>query len=237
MKCLSRLAPCLFALAVTAGCASSTVTSRQSNVGDEKLARPDRILVYDFAASPADVPPGSVAATRYTAYNTPSTPEALEAGRKLGAQVAEELAAEIRQMGLPGEHAARETKPGVGDIVIRGYFETVDKGSAVERVALGFGAGAAELRTMVEGYQMTPQGLRLLGSGEIDSGGGKAPGMILPLIVTAATANPIGLAVGGAVKVATEASGADTIKGAAKRTAKQIADELRVAFEKQGWID
>ncbi len=140
-------------------------------------------------------------------------------------------------MGLPAVLAAGQPGPDVGDIVIIGYFESIDEGSAVKRIAIGFGSGGAKLRTQVEGYLMTDQGLRKLGSGEIDSGGGgKTPGVIVPLAVTIATANPIGLIVGSAVKVSGEVSGRNTIKGSAKRTAKKIGDELRVAFQKQGWI-
>ena len=139
-------------------------------------------------------------------------------------------------MGLPAVHAAGQPAPRVGDIVIIGYFESIDEGSAAKRVAIGFGSGAAELTTQVEGYLMEAQGLRKLGSREIDSAGGKTPGVAVPLAVTLATANPIGLIVGGAMKVGGEATGSSTIKGSAKRTAKKIADELRVSFEKQGWI-
>jgi hypothetical protein len=60
--------------------------------------------------------------------------------------------------------------------VLMGYFESVDTGSAVERIALGFGSGAAHLQTAVEGYLMTERGLRRLGAGEVYAGGGKAPG-------------------------------------------------------------
>jgi hypothetical protein len=58
----------------------------------------------------------------------------------------------------------------------------------------------------------------------------------VPLAVTAATANPVGLIVGGAVKVGGEVTGEDTIKGAAKRTATAISGQLRVKFQEQGWI-
>ena len=92
------------------------------------------------------------------------------------------------------------------------------------------------MTTEVEGYLMTDQGLRELGSREIDSGGGKMPGVMVPLAVTIATKNPIGLIVGGAVKVGGEVTGKSTIEGSAKRTAKKIGDELRVAFGKQGWL-
>ena len=40
----------------------------------------------------------------------------------------------------------------------------------------------------------------------------------------------------GTVKVAGEVTGSSKVTGTAKRTAKKIGDELRVAFEKQGWI-
>jgi hypothetical protein len=234
MKSSSRVASCSFALVALAGCASTNVTERQTYQG-EKLARPDHIIVHDFAATPGDIPAWSAAAGQ-SEPSTPQTAEALETGRQLGAQVAKELVAEIREMGLPAVLAADQPAPQVGDIVIIGYFESIDEGSAAKRMAIGFGSGAADLRTQVEGYLVTDQGMRELGSGAIDSGGGKTPGVMVPLAVTLATANPIGLIVGGAVKVGGEASGSSTIEGSAKRTAKEIADELRVAFEKQGWI-
>ena len=235
MNALSRVAPCLFALALVAGCASTKVTNRQRYEG-EKIARPDRIIVHDFAATPADIPAGSVA-HQYGEQSTPPTAEEIEVGHKLGAQVAQDLVAEIWGMGLlQAVRAAGQPAPRVGDIVIMGYFESVDTGSAVKRVVLGFGSGAAELKTSVEGYLMTDKGLRLLGSSQVESGGGKAPGVAVPLVVAVATGNPIGLIVGGAAKAAGEVTGKTTIEGSAKRTAKEIAKELRVAFQKQGWI-
>lgn len=75
-----------------------------------------------------------------------------------------------------------------------------------------------------------------MSSGEVNSGGGKMPGVALPLAVTIATANPIGFLVGGAVEAGGEISGKDTIEGAAERTANEIATELEKAFRKQGWI-
>ena len=54
--------------------------------------------------------------------------------------------------------------------------------------------------------------------------------------MVAATGNPIGLIVSSAAKAEGELSGRTTIEGAAKRTADKIADQLQVAFKKQGWI-
>jgi hypothetical protein len=236
MRLPSRVAPGFFALLLAAGCASTKVTPGPSNLGPEKLARPDRIIVHDFAATPADIPAWSTAAAKYANGGPPRTAEEIASGRKLGALVAKDLVAEIQAMGLPAVQAAGQSPPKVGNIVIIGYFESVDAGSTAKRLALGFGAGSPELKTAVEGHLMTQQGLRKLGSGEVDTAGGKSPGLVVPLAVTVATANPIGLVVGSAVKVGGEVTGKTTIEGAAKRTAKAIAERLEQRFKEQGWI-
>jgi hypothetical protein len=235
MTLRNRVVSAFFAAAILAGCASSQYTARQRYEG-ERLPPPNRIWVYDFTSNAADVPAGSSLAGSPAASSTPPSAEEAEAARKLGAEVAKDLVAEIQGMGLPAMQANAQTRPQVGDYVLRGYFVTIDEGSATKRIMLGFGSGSANLSTTVEGYQVTPQGLRLLGSGEVQSGGNKTPGLIVPLAVVAATANPIGLIVGGAAKVYGQASGSDTIEGMGKRTAKTIAEQLRGAFQRQGWI-
>ncbi len=235
MNALSRVATCAFVLVLVAGCASTEVTQHQYYEG-ARVPRPDRIIVHDFAATPADIPAGSMVAGQYAAYSTPPTAQEIEVGRQLGAQVAKELVTEIRSWGLPAVQAAGQPPARVGDIVLMGYFESVDSGSAGKRIVLGFGSGAAELKTAVEGYLMTDKGLKRLGSGVVDSEGGKAPGVAVPLAMAIATGNPIGLIVSSAAKVEGEASGRTTIEGAAKRTAKEIGDQLKLACERQGWI-
>jgi hypothetical protein len=234
MKMLSRAASWLLALVVVTGCASTQITQHKPYQG-EKLARPDRIIVHDFTGNPADVPTDSPFAAQLAGTVTP-TPEQREVGRKLGAQIAQELVADLRGMGLPAVLAAGQPAPQVDDIVLRGYFVSIDAGSAGKRVLVGVGSGAAEMRAAVEGYQMTAQGLRLLGSGEVRSGGGKTPGMAVPLTALAVTANPIGLVVGGAAKLYGEKTGSDTIEGAAERIAGEISAQLRKAAEEQGLI-
>jgi hypothetical protein len=223
----------LLVVAVVGGCASSEVTAYRPYEG--RIARPDRIIVYDFAATPADLP-ADVAIAGSGLPSPAQTPEQLAVGRKLGAEIAANLVEEIRALGLPAVRAAGQPGPQVGDGLIVGYFTTVDPGSATERVVLGFGAGGAELKTVVRGYLKTADGLQALGSGEVEAGSGKMPGGAVPLVVAVATANPIGLVVGGAVKAYGEASGSETIEGAARRTAKEIAGKIEATARKQGWI-
>jgi len=236
MKSLTRIVLCMFVLAVAAGCASTKVTKHESKIGSEKIARPDRIYVYPFAATPADIPTWSVSAGRYVEGTARQTPEQIEMGRTLGVLVAKALVTEIQKMGLPGLRGASDTVPRVNNLMIIGYFEAAEEGSTVKRLSLGFGSGAAKLTTAVEGYQMTPEGPRHLGSGQLESAGGKTPGLIVPIAVLAATANPIGLLVMGGMKVHGEVTGKSKLEGAAKRTAEAIADRLRVRFKEQGWI-
>jgi hypothetical protein len=225
----------LFALVVLAGCASTKVTDRQQLVYG-MLPRPNQILVYNFAATPADVPRSSDFANPNYRPPLPQTSEEIALGRQVGAQVAAELVEQIRAMGMPAVQASAGIKPQLNDLVIRGYFVSVDEGSAAKRVAIGFGSGSSQLTTAVEGYQMTAQGLRKLGSGTVDAGGSKGPGASLGVVGLIATGNPAGLIVSGGIKAYGEASGSSKIEGRAKATAKEIADALKTRFQEQGWI-
>ncbi len=107
---------------------STTVTDRQP-VATERLPRPNQILVYDFVATPDDVPAESVLANNASVQRTPQTAEQIATGRQVGAEIATRLVA----------------KPQINDILIRGYLLAVQQGRTVERMAIGFGAGASEL--------------------------------------------------------------------------------------------
>jgi hypothetical protein len=231
---IATIISCVFAMVVAAGCASTTI--QRDPVVTGKLPRPDRIWVYDFAATAADVPAESALAGHPDLDTTPQTAEQIAEGRQLGAQIAAELVEEIRGMGLPAVRGSTGTKPQINDIVIRGYLLSIDEGSEVKRVALGFGSGASHLRTAAEGFQMTAQGLRKLGSGTVEAGGGKTPGAALGVVGLAATANPAGLIVSTGMKAYGEYSGSAKVEGRAKQTAKEIADVLKQRFQEQGWI-
>ncbi|MGH7148668.1 MAG: DUF4410 domain-containing protein, partial [Nitrospiraceae bacterium] len=70
MKTRSRIVSCLFALVVVAGCASTEVTERHEYKGG-KIPRPAHIWVYDFAATPAEIPAGSALAGQPVEHPTP----------------------------------------------------------------------------------------------------------------------------------------------------------------------
>src|SRR5574337_310078 len=234
---VSRIMSCLFMLVVIAGCASTKVTERQIIDPQRKIPRPDRILVYDFVATPADVPADSALADQSAVHQTSQTAEQIAMGRQVGAEIAAELVEEIRSMGLPAERASTQTTPRINDLVIRGALLSVEEGSATKRMAIGFGSGASHLSVAVEGYQMTAQGLRKLESGTVDTSGAKGPGTAVPLAVILATGNPLGLIVSSGMKVYGEASGSAKIEGRAEQAAKAIAEEMKPRLRQQGWIE
>jgi hypothetical protein len=231
----TRIAACLFVIVMAAGCASTKISNRQALV-TEKLPRPATIWVYDFAASSADVPADAVLAGKNAEPSAPQTAEQLATGRELGRDIGARLVEEISLLGIHCEQATRSTQPAINDIVIRGYLVSVDHGSAAERVVIGFGAGASELKTAVEGLQMTEKGLRMLGYATVDAGGGKSPGTAVGAATFIATANPVGLIVSGGMKIYGEASGSSKVEGRARQTAQEIAKVLKKRFQDQGWI-
>ena len=238
MKPVCRIVLCLLAVFVAAGCASTNVT-QQTPMSSPGLARPNRIWVYNFVANPADMPADSSIGGQVSAPSTPPTAEQIEAGRQLGALIAQDLVADINAMGLSSVQAGPGSSPQVGDGVIRGYLVSVQgggTGSMVKRFVIGFGAGTSEMDTVVEGYAVTPQGWRKLGSGTLSSSGNKTPGMVMPAAVAIATGNPIGLIVVGGAKIYGEASGRTGLEGRAKATADEIAAQLKLRFQDRGWI-
>ena len=235
MKFRIRNETLLSVLLVIAGCATTTVTNQTPMVQGD-VPRPKTIWVYPFVGAPADMPADSSIAGSFSQPSTPLTSDQIDTGRQLGGLIAKDLVDDINAMGMNAALAGPGTTPQVGDGIIRGYLVSVNSGSAAGRFVIGFGAGAAELDTVVEGYAVTPTGLRKLGSGSLNASGNKMPGMVAPAAVAIATGNPLGVAIMGGVKVIGEATGRSGIEGRAKATADEIAGQLKSRFTDRGWI-
>lgn len=231
---LRYVPPLLLALGLLAGCASSDVTSRRGYEGE--IAKPARVVVYDFSATPQDVPADSVLAGRFAQRETPQSEEEVALGRDLGARVAKRLVENLSALGIVAERAADGAVPQLGDGVIKGTFVSLDEGSRLKRMVIGFGAGAAELNTVVEGYQLRETGLHPLGSAEIEAGGGKMPGILAPVGIGAAAGRAAtSAAISGTANVVKEV-GPESIEGASLRTAEEITKIVEDAYRARGWL-
>ena len=220
----------LSALALV-GCASSDVTEQQDAVDMEKVARPDRIIVYDFAATPTDISATAAITGYYDKREIAQTEQEIELGRRLGAQVADKLVIRLRKIGMHTHKYVAGREPDLGDAVIVGQFISIDEGRRGKRVVIGFGSGSGELSVHVEGYLVTQTGHQQLGFRQVETSGGRMPGLSLPL----AARSPIGLAANTALTIRGE-KGAETLEAAADRAADQVADELTEIFRKRGWM-
>ncbi len=237
---------------ISISCAKTTVTAQQDYMEGEQLPKPDRIVVYDFAATLEDVPADDPMIGFYAKPAKSLKADEVSIGRRLGAEIAGELVKEIRNLGMPAERSSGGSSPGTGDLIIRGVFVTIDPGDRLKRMLIGFGAGAGELKTFVEIYRLTAEGPRPLVTEEIKATGGRMPGMLVS-IAAAIAAGPAGLSVGaaaaagpagaagqaaavsGGVNVVKEV-GPESLGAAAKGTAKEIAKALSQIFARHGWI-
>ncbi|MGC1387938.1 MAG: DUF4410 domain-containing protein [Steroidobacteraceae bacterium] len=205
---------------MAAGCASTKETERE-DLATGNLLQPNQIWVYKFAAMPAEVAAQSVFAGEASQGAAPLTAQQIAEGRKLGSEIATELIRQIQAMGLPATNASTTSRPQANDLVIEGSLLSIQQGSAAERVSTGLTAGESELKVAVEVYQMTANGMRLLGSSDVDATGNKTPA---------------GLIVTTGMKVYGEESGSNTLEGGAKQIAEEISAALKRQFQKQGWI-
>ena len=214
-----------------AACASSDVKPGLDAPNQNRIERPDRIIVHDFAATPQDVPGIIRDAFTYATPETPQSAEQIEVGRQLGAMTSQELIVRLKGMGMNAQPAAGTAPPMIGDVVIAGVLTAVDEGARGKRVLIGFGAGSSELSFQVQGYLATERGPQWLGSREVASSGSKLPGVIVPIIAR----SPPGLVANTALKAKGE-RGSETLNASAVRSAESLADELRVVFQSNGWL-
>jgi len=214
----------LYLVLLITSCASTSITTSPELApvttgpglaAAEQLPRPNQIWVYDFAP-------------------TSSANASLQA--EIGREIASGIVSSIRQMGLSAKPGSPTTTMQIDDIVLKGNIVSVDEGSTAERVAIGFGSGASELNVQVEGYQVTPQGLRRVGGGTGDAAGSKTPGVALGAVSVIATGNPAGLIINTGMKIYGESSGSSTVEGRTQQIVDEITERLRTRFQQEGWI-
>jgi hypothetical protein len=224
------LAACLY----LAGCATSEVTSDEQMAGGA-LPRPNTIWVYSFAGSPDGVPPESSLAGQLSSFDAPP-PDYTAAGQQVGSEIAASLVTDINAMGLSAVAAWPGAQPQINDIVLHGYIISMNAGNEQERAIIGLGDGTSKLSVAVEGFQMTSEGLRELGAGSTEATGAKSPGVGVGLVVSLISHNPLSLIVTSAVQLDQEHTGKGGLSGRATQTAKEIAGQLKIKFQEQGWI-
>lgn len=233
-----RVLSALFGAALLAGCASTDAQVLQANAENTQLPYPSQILVYDFAVSPYEVSPDSVANARLSGAGDDPQENAERAylEHQVSAIVADRVAAELRELGLPATRWRGAPPAGTNLYALEGQFLTIDEGSALKRMIIGFGSGGTEVRVLTQAYYISNGKKALLGEAEVSAESAKAPGL--------AASIPLGAATGGVATAAALNTGigairemnTDVQKGA-EDTARAIVELLRPRMQKHGWIN
>lgn len=214
---------------------SSEITQERSDKGH--LPYPTRLLVYDFAVSPSEVPADSAAAEELGgATDDPEkTAEREKLEHQIAGIVAEKLVAELRELGLPAERWSGPAPAMQDGYTLEGQFLTIDKGSAAERMIIGFGFGGSEVQALVQAYHLDGAQKSLLGEAKVMAESSKKPGIAAMLPVGAVLSGvAVAAAVSTGVGVVTELN--DDVRSGAENTAEAIVELLKPKMEAQGWM-
>lgn len=230
---LAGLGAGVASLLLTAACGPSRVhiTQESDAVG---LPRPAMVYVYDFAVVPSDVQldqggPLRRLASRFTGSDQADPDaQAVAVGRQVADKVSAALVAQITAMGLNAQRMARGEMPPEGAVAVAGQFVSVDEGSQLRRMAIGFHQGQSSVTAAVQLYRVT----------------GRHEAADL-LDFTASSASPptpgavVTMGAGAAVQATAAASGVkeltSTVEADAGRLADAVARNLQAFFAKQGW--
>jgi len=223
------------ALAGLAGCARTSVENVQQ-APSTQLPRPDLVIVHDFGVTAGDVALDRAAGARLidAMKTTPEAEQQLKLGREVTRIVTEHLVKQISALGIPAVAAAAATPVAGPSLDLEGQILTVDEGNRLRRVVIGFGAGATEVRSLVQVYEITNDGRRLVEDFYTTVKSSRKPGMGPMAGVGGAVSGASAAAVGAGVSVASEFS--QSVDADAKHTAEEITKELKKFFARQGWI-
>ena len=233
MKRILRPSALAISLLLGLACASARVDPAQNYVGDERLPKPPVLLVYDFAVSADDVVHDTLGSE--FARDSGASSKEIQEARQVAIALSNEIVAKVSERGINATRATSSSVPPENALVLKGQFLTIDKGSRIKRMTIGFGAGSSELRVRAQVYQATPSGLRRIAQAEAESHGSKTPGMALPMVGGAAMGSAATSAViSGGMNVTREVRGRGDADAA--RMAEEIAKRAEAFYQRQGWL-
>jgi hypothetical protein len=201
------------------------------------LPRPQLIVVHDFGVTASDVTLDGAIGARLLQMirETPTSGQELQLGREVARAVTANLVKEIHKLGIPAVPAAVATPVAGPSLAIDGHFLSVDEGNRMRRMVIGFGAGASEVRTLVQIYETTSDGRRLVEDFYTTVKSSRKPGMG-PMVGVGAAAGRAVVSAAASTGVGIASEFSQTVEGDAKHTAEEIAKVLKKFFAEQGWI-
>jgi hypothetical protein len=223
-----------------AACTQARIVEEQAYAGP-RLPAPSRILVRDFAVSPADVQldQGIRGRVEQTFSSASPDEQRLAAARAAASALAEALVQALRASpDLPVERVPPGAAPMPGrSLLVDGRLLAVDEGNRTQRVMIGFGRGESRMEAEAALFWIEPGAApRRIEAFDGTTDSGRAPGMAASLGVGAAARRlATSAAVGGGAHAAIEGSRADDISEA-QRIGTALGGKVKQFCVAQGWI-
>jgi hypothetical protein len=225
----------VLSLALLSACTSVEV-NREAGAS-EQLARPSRVLVYNFAVTPQEVQLDAVgSAITQTFDGTADSAQEQQVGHAVADALARHLVSSINDMGMFAQRASGPLPPIDTDLLILGQLVSIDEGSAAARMIIGLGAGRSQVEAHVQVYESVA-GRKV----PIETMTGNAKSSLMPgaaetMGVGALTGHLlVSTAITAGSQVANQTLSAN-VDSEAGRLGDKIADQLKSLFIQQGWI-
>ncbi len=200
---------------VLVGCGAGTTVTPLIRAGDT-LAKPDRLLVYEFVVTPGefDLGQGSAPSVSESGVANAQTDEEIQLGKAVAKALTDNLVRELRNRGIENVYRATDTAPPAEDTAsIKGRFLHIAQG---DRTVAGFGLDGGQVRTHIWMFQGTGLALRLVAESETATPSNLKRGM-----------GP-GLAGGNTSAI---------IESDVARIAKEVADRIVEYSRRRGWAN
>jgi hypothetical protein len=158
----------LLASFTTTGCAE-TVVHTEFESAKWGLQRPERILIYDFAVTVAEVQEnqGLFQKTINEVNEQSSYQHEQQIADEVKKVAAEEFVEQFQRLGLPAERAYRVTSMPPRSLGLTGQFLNVDEGNKLKRLVVGFGAGQSEVDIRIQAWGLGLEKSKPVGSSPV----------------------------------------------------------------------
>jgi hypothetical protein len=199
--------------------------------GPDALLKPERVVIQNFTTV-GDVVMDESMATRLHQHSLlhrgsgeDATPEALI--RKVQDSFAKTLVAQFKKVNIASDRVTDASSVVGPALIVEGEFIAVNQGDATQRIMLGFGRGASDIKTHVIISLAVNGSKTVLLDCNINSQSGKKPGAIVSM-------GGGSLAVGAATGDLGDNKA--TVQGDASRMAKLVAKQTEAVMVAQKWI-
>jgi hypothetical protein len=214
------------------GCAKAIVEPTQTP--SSSLARPDKIIVTDFAVTPSEVKldKGLMATALRDAQDRAPSEEEMRVGHMVASKLSEKLVEELNKAGIVAVHAKMAAAPSPTSAILTGQFVTVNQGDQTARIWLGFGFGGSELQTRMQVVQAG----KIVAQGETRTKAAVKPGMLTSLGVGAAAGTVGTSAAVGAAGAGFSETFLANVEADASRTAAEVTKRIKKYYVERGWL-